>query len=147
VKETPETIQKKAFAAFCLKHGGTTAECAVEFGGSDSAIIAKMISWAYDPVFIAHQEHLIDTLGEAAYLPTEAEIKRDILRRARNAESPKEYAAIMDVYVKASAMGKAVSGGAGSGGQRAIYLPSIEDPDAWERKAMQQQQKLIDASR
>lgn len=148
-----DTILKDAFAAALLRQPTEPFRAALTvFGADNIKALEAAQQWVSDIYVLSKQAELLETLGEDAFLPNKATLARRVWEAAESATDKKEKAVLFKLYGE-------VRGFVDKGGNtnistnvtlnqnRVMVMRDHGTDDDWERKASDQQMKLVSDAR
>lgn len=153
-----EAEEKAAFAVLLLKTPNEPFKAAIAlFPDNTPRALWVANHWVADPEVLAAIEAIKADKGEMAFLPTKAELAKDIWDRMQGKRpdgsivppSPDDYAKLAKLYadirnfIEKPATGPAVTVVI----PRAIEVPTHGTDDQWELAAEKQQTELLNVSR
>ena len=143
-----EPEAKLRFAELSLQHPGDPRRCAemiaYTVGIADAAVVHRMATnWPNDEFVIAEMNRLLAENGQEAYLPSKFDLARLVwgIAEGRAAvedrlKAAKQYADLMGFIEKGPAVQVNIN--------RVMQVKDFGNDDDWERKALEQQRKVID---
>lgn len=144
-----EPEAKLRFAELSLQHPGDPRRCAEIIAyaagiGDPNTIIRMAMNWPNDEFVISEMQRLLDENGPEHYLPSKFDLARLVWGVADNAKidtedrlkAAKQYADLMGFIEKTPSVQVQIN--------RVMQVKDYGSDDDWERKALEQQRKVIE---
>jgi len=150
---TQEQQIKLAFAYEWLKQPTNAYAAALIITQRDTFAAMKMMdAWSHDPEVIQFKKDLIEQHGEDHFLPTKAEMCRDLIEQARTdpfADMPKNYKLVAEMRGFIEKAGITINNSSTTNNKVMVVPAQLNangtvDEDAWENKAIAQQAKIVE---
>ena len=151
--EELELQAKKAFAYEWLKEPNNAYAAALKITGRDTFAAMRMVdNWCYDPVVTQLKSQLIEEHGEDHFLPSKAQMCRDLIDRARSdpfADFEKSYKLVADMRGFIEKPGVTINTSVTNNKVMVVPVGRLNDngtvdEDVWEQQAIEQQQATIE---
>lgn len=135
---------KLRFAEAMLRFNNASQAAMSVIGDPGKALRAAQTLPA-DPLVLEEMARLRDEKGESSFLPSKAELAREVLERARECKVPEDYERLMKLYC--NMMGHIEKPGTqvnvDARTQSVMIVRSHGSDEEWEKRAVAQQQNLV----
>lgn len=147
-----DTILKDAFAAALLRQPNEPFRAALTVFGADNIKALECAQqWVSDTYVLSKQAELLEKLGEDSFLPNKAMLSRRVWEAAESATDKKEKAALFKLYAEVRGFvdkgGTNINTNVTLNQNRVMIMRDHGTDDDWERKASDQQLKLVSDAR
>lgn len=150
---TPEQQLKKQFAYEWLKEPSNAYAAALKITQRDTFAAMQIVNnWCYDPEVVEFKRQLNEEHGEEHFLPSKFQAARDLIDRARNnpfADFEKSYKLVAEMLGWIEKPGITINNSTTNNKVMVVPVGRLNDngtvnEDAWESKAIHQQQLTIE---
>lgn len=153
-----ESEEKAAYAALLLKERDPFKAALQLFPDNTNRALWVANHWPNDAEVKAEQERLIGVDDGASFLPSKAELARDIWQRMQGTTlpsgvvippTPEEYAKLAKLYadVRGFIEKPQTNVNVTTNVQRVVEVPVFQDESSWEAAAARQQRELLNNAR
>lgn len=155
-KEEKETELKWKFAESLLRNPNDPFKAAMAVTYGDTVAALTILSnWQNSIEINQMKAHLIEEMGEDAFLPTEAQLLRSILDRAERTIDDAHYAKLMGLVLDAKGYTSKAKAGPSvvvnnNTNNKTMLVPIMVNnsgqevnDDEWEAQLIEQQQRLV----
>jgi hypothetical protein len=146
--QADETILKDAFAAALLRQPNDPFRAALQIFGSDTRRALQVSQeWVCDLYVLSKQAELLEAMGEDAFLPNKAMTARRIWDLANTTTDTRDKIAALKLYAEVRSYiekpGDKINTNLTINQNRVMVIKDHGSDDDWERRAGEQQMKLV----
>jgi hypothetical protein len=141
---------KTAFAIELLKNPADAFKAALQVFPDDTGLALRAAhTWPKDPFVLAEQVRITEDEGEAAFLPSKAELCRDIwARMKKDYISSEDYVKLAKLYAEVRSFIEKPNTNVNVAvvTNKVMVVKDLGSNDEWEMKAERQQRELLNVS-
>lgn len=143
---------KREYAFALLKSPDDNLKAASEVFPQDPGVALKISNiWTNDNQVIFFQKEILEQYGEDEFLPTKNDFLKKVWDRMNKTNDDSDFVKLSDIYAKTRGFYPEINKNKNdnnfnfNGSAKVMILTSAGSDDDWEKKALEQQTKLLNS--